>query len=130
MIIDTHSHLNFKAYKNDLDEVMKRTLQEDVWMINVGTKYETSKQAIELAEKYNEGVYAAIGMHPIYASAEFQKIRTDPEEGDFLIKEENFEKEKYLELAQSKKVVAIGEIGLDHYYKPKTNTKLEQFKNK
>jgi len=130
MIIDTHSHLNFKAYKNDLDEVMKRTLQEDVWMINVGTKYETSKQAIELAEKYNEGVYAAIGMHPIYASAEFQKIKTDPEEGDFLIKEENFEKEKYLELAQSKKVVAIGEIGLDHYYKPKTNTKLEQFKNK
>ena len=139
MIIDTHSHLNFKAYKNDLDEVVGRTLQDNIWMINVGTKYETSKQAVELAEKYNEGVYSAIGLHPIYAGAEFQKIKTDPEEGEFLVKEENFEKEKYKELAfgrsptgeaKSKKVVAIGEIGLDYYYRPKSKTKLEQFKEK
>jgi TatD DNase family protein len=130
MIIDTHSHLNFNAYKKDLAEVLKRTLDNDIWTINVGTKYETSKQAVELAEKYKEGVYAAIGMHPIFASAEFQKIRTDPDEGEFLIKEENFNKDIYKELAKSKKVVAIGEIGLDYYYKPKTNTKLEQFKEK
>ena len=130
MIIDTHSHLNFNAYKKDLDEVMNRTLQNNVWMINVGTKYETSKQAIELAEKYKEGVYSAIGLHPIYAGAEFQKIKTDPKEGEFLVKEESFDKEKYKELSKSKKVVAIGEIGLDYYYKPKTKTKLEQFKQK
>ena len=137
MIIDTHSHLNFKAYKNDLDEVVKRTLQNNVWMINVGTKYETSRQAVELTEKYNEGVYAAIGLHPIYAGAEFQKIKTDPEEGEFLIKEESFDKARYKDLVLrsrsdegKNKVVAIGEIGLDYYYKPKTNIKLEQFKAK
>lgn len=130
MIIDTHSHLNFKAYDNDRDEVIKRAQKEGVICIDVGTKYETSKQAVELAEKYNEGVYAAIGMHPIFAAAEFQKVKTDPEEGEFLIKEESFDKEKYAELVKSKKVVAIGEIGLDYYYKPKTKTKLQQFKEK
>ncbi|TSC94655.1 MAG: hypothetical protein CEN87_376 [Parcubacteria group bacterium Licking1014_1] len=130
MIIDTHSHLNFNAYKKDLNEVIERTLQNNVWMINVGTKYETSKQAVDLAEKYKEGVYAAIGLHPIYAAAEFQKIKTDPDEGNFLVKEEFFDKEKYKELAKSEKVIAIGEIGLDYYYRPKTKTKLEQFKEK
>lgn len=130
MIIDTHSHLNFNAFKDDLDEVVKRTQKENIWVINVGTKYETSSKAIELAEKYKEGVYAAIGLHPIYAAAEFQKIRTEPDEGEFLIKEQDFDKEKYKDLAKNPKVVAIGEIGLDYYYKPKTNTKLEQFKEK
>ena len=113
MIIDTHSHVNFNAYKDDRDEVVRRTLAEGVWMINVGTKYETSKSAIELAEKNETGVYAAIGLHPIYAAAEFQKIKTDPDEGEFLVKEQDFDKERYKELAKSKKVVAIGEIGLD-----------------
>jgi TatD DNase family protein len=130
MIIDTHSHVNFNAYKEDREQVVERTLADDVWMINVGTKYETSKSAIDLAEKYSEGVYAVIGLHPIYAAAEFQKIKTDPDEGDFFVKEQDFDKVKYRELAKSKKVVAIGEIGLDYYYKPKTNVKLEQFKEK
>jgi len=130
MIIDTHSHVNFNAYKDDRDEVVKRTLAQGVWMINVGTKYETSKSAVELAEKNESGVYAAIGLHPIYAAAEFQKIKTDPDEGEFLVKEQDFDKEKYKELAKSKKVVAIGEIGLDYYYRPKSATKLEEFKAK
>src|SRR3989344_3118804 len=100
MIIDTHSHLNFNAYKKDLDEVIKRTLAENVWVINIGTKYETSKQAVEIAGRYNEGIHAAIGLHPIYAAAEFQKIKTDPEEDEFLVKEEFFDNEKYKELAK------------------------------
>jgi len=129
MLIDTHSHLNFKAYDNDRDEVIKRLEQEGVVCIDVGTKYETSMRAVELAEKY-QGIYAAVGMHPIFAAAELQKIRTDPGEGEFLIKEESFDKAKYKELAKSKKVVALGEIGLDYYYKPKTKTRLEQFKQK
>jgi len=129
MLIDTHSHLNFKAYDNDRDEVIKRLEQEGVVCIDVGTKYETSMRAVELAEKY-QGIYAAVGMHPIFAAAELQKIRTDPGEGEFLIKEESFDKAKYKELAKSKKVVALGEIGLDYYYKPKTKTRLEQFKQR
>jgi len=129
MIIDTHSHLNFNAFKSDLDEVIKKTLSENIWMINVGTRYETSHKAVEIAEKYERGVYAAIGLHPIYAASEFIKMKADPNEGDFL-PENNFDKERYKELAKLKKVVAIGEIGLDYYYKPKTTVKLSQFKEK
>ena len=95
MLIDTHAHLNFNDFRNDFDEVIKRSLNEDVWMINVGSKYETSKKAVEIAEKYN-GIFAAIGLHPIHA------------------KDESFDKEKYKELGRSDKVVAIGEIGLDY----------------
>jgi len=130
MLIDTHAHLNFRAFKDDLDEVIKRTLEENVWLINVGTKYETSKRAVEIAERYKEGVYAAIGLHPIHLATGLVKIKTDPEEGGFIAKGENFDKEKYKELAKSKKVVAVGEIGLDYYYKPKTKRKLELFKQK
>ena len=96
MLIDTHAHLNFNAFKNDFDEVIKRSLAEDIWMINVGSNYETSKRALEIAEKYS-GVFAAIGFHPIHAE------------------DENFDKEKYRELGCSDKVVAIGEIGLDYF---------------
>jgi len=130
MIIDTHSHLQFKAFKEDVDEVVKRTAANNIWTINVGTKYETSKAGVELAEKYGEGFFAAIGLHPIYAAAEFVKTKTDPDEGEFFIREQEFDKEKYVELAKSKKVVAIGEIGLDYYYKPKTTAKFTEFKQK
>src|SRR3989339_305945 len=110
MIFDTHSHLNLKAYDNDRDEVIKRTQKQCVVCIDVGTKYETSKLAVQLAEK-NKNIYAAIGMHPL--------------------EEEKFKYEKYKELALSgsRRVVAIGEIGLDYYYKPKTKIRLDQFKD-
>ncbi len=130
MIIDTHAHINFKAFKDTSDEIIKKTLAEDIWIVNVGTKYETSEAAVLLAEKYAEGVYATIGLHPMFAAAEFVKLRTDPDEGEFLLKEQEFDKEKYRALAKSKKVVAIGEIGLDYYYRPKTTAKLEEFKAK
>ena len=65
-------------------------------MINVGSNYETSEKAVEIAKKYN-GVFAAIGLHPIHA------------------KDENFSASKYKDLCQSNKVVAIGEIGLDYF---------------
>lgn len=118
MLIDTHSHLSFKAYDKDREEVIKRTSDAGVVCIDVGTKYETSKLAIELAEK-NEGIFAAIGMHPIHIK-----------EGAFEPLGEEFDKGKYKELAKSKKVVAIGEIGLDYYYRSKGATKTEKFKQK
>ena len=52
MLIDTHAHLNFNAYKDDADEVIRRALNNGVWMINVGSQYKTSKRAVEIAEKY------------------------------------------------------------------------------
>ncbi len=138
MLIDSHSHLNFAAYKDDREEVIKRALDNNVWLINVGSQYETSKKAVEIAQKYENGVYAAIGLHPIHLAAGLVKIKNDAEETDVFAKGEDFEKEKYRELArsassgqaQSKKVVAIGEIGFDYYFKPKTKKKLSEFKEK
>lgn len=96
MLFDTHAHLNFNAFKDDVDEIIRRSLDGGMEIINVGSQYATSKRAVEIAEKYSEGVYAAIGLHPIHAS------------------EEVFNYEKYRELAKSSKVAAIGEIGLDY----------------
>jgi len=129
MIIDTHSHLNFKAYDADRPEVLKRTLGQGVVCIDVGTKYETSKKAIELAGQ-NENIYTAIGLHPIHIKTDLLKLRTDEDEGDFAPLGEKYDVQRYGELAKSsKKVVAIGEIGLDYYYRPKTKTRLKEFKN-
>ena len=130
MLIDTHSHLNFNAYKIDAEEVIRRSLANDIWMINVGSTYETSKRAVEIAQRYGKGVYAAIGLHPIHLSSGIFKTKIDQEEIEFETKEENFDYEKYRELARSEKVVAVGEIGLDYYYRPKTKIKLAAFKEK
>jgi len=130
MLIDSHAHLNFNAYQTDSEEVIKRTLKNGIWMINIGTQYDTSKKAVEIAQKYPEGVYAAIGLHPIHLNRGLVKMKLDREEITFNSREEEFNYEKYKELAQSEKVVAIGEIGLDYYYKPKTKRKLEIFKEK
>jgi len=130
MIIDTHAHLNFNAYKNDSAEVIKRSLNNDIGMINVGSQYSTSRRAVGLAGKYVKGVYAAVGLHPIHLETGLVKIKTDPEEIKFQTLEEEFNYEKYKELAGSNKVVAIGEIGLDYYWKPKTRGRLESFKQK
>ena len=136
MIIDTHSHLSFKAYDEDREEVVKRTLKEGVACIDVGTKYETSKNAVELAEK-NEGIYAAVGMHPIHIKTDLMKLKMDEEEGAFAPLGEEYDKEKYRNLiladrgeSGKNKIVAIGEIGLDYYYRPKGTEKKEKFKEK
>jgi TatD DNase family protein len=130
MLIDTHAHLNFNAYKDDLDEVIKCSLDNNIWMINVGSQYETSKKAVKIAEQYEKGVYAAVGLHPIHLSDGIFKTKIDQEEIEFQTREEDFDYQKYKELARSKKVVAVGEIGLDYWYKPKTKKKLEEFKQK
>jgi len=130
MLFDTHAHLNFNAYKDDVDEVIKRTLDNEVWMINVGSQYSTSKRAVEIAERYPEGVYAAVGLHPVHLETGLVKIKDDPEEIQFKTTEEDFDAKMYKELAKSKKVVAIGEVGLDYYWRPKTRIRIEEFKKK
>jgi len=130
MLIDTHAHLNFNAYKTDDDEVIRRSLENNIWMINVGSQYETSKRAIDIAEKYPEGVYAAVGLHPIHLAKGIFKTKIDQEEIEFETQKEHFDYEKYKELAKSPKVVAIGETGFDYWYRPKTKKKLAEFKGK
>ena len=138
MLIDTHGHLSFAAFKNDAGEVLKRTLAGDTWVVMPGTQYATSKKAIELAEKYEKGVYAAIGLHPIHLSEkrkvdvlEVESENTKEEEWmTFETQEEEFLYEKYKKLGQSKKVVAVGECGLDYYYEPKSKGKREAQRRK
>ena len=52
MLIDTHSHLNFSDYDEDRDELIKKCLSNDIWLINIGTDYNSSKKAIEISEEY------------------------------------------------------------------------------
>ena len=130
MLIDTHAHINFNAFAKDAEEVIERALDNEVLMINVGTNYQKSKKAVEIAERYQKGIYAAVGLHPIHLETNLVKIKNDNEEIEVKTKEESFDYEKYKKLAQSEKVVAIGEIGLDYYWQPKTKRKLELFKEK
>ena len=130
MLIDTHAHLNFNAYKNDAKEVIERALKNKTWMINVGSQFRTSERALEIAKQYPQGVYAAVGLHPIHLNTGIFKTRIDKEEVRFETREESFAYQKYKELAKNPKVVAIGEIGLDYYHKPKTKKKLSLFKEK
>jgi TatD DNase family protein len=129
MYFDTHAHLNFAAFVKDRDRVIRKCLKDDIWLINVGTNLFTSQKAVEIAQKYDEGVYAAVGLHPINLDTGLIKMKVDEDEDEqdspF---EQEFDYEKYKKLAQEEKVVAIGEIGLDYYWKPKTKKKLEQFK--
>ena len=128
MLIDTHAHLNLAAFEKDRKAVIKKCLENNIWMINVGTNFETSKKAVEIAEDFKESVYAAIGLHPINLETGLVKRKVDKLEGGNFEKE--FDYEKYRKLADSEKVVAIGEIGLDYYWKPKTTRKKELFKQK
>lgn len=95
MIIDSHCHPQFPQYDKDREEVIKRNLENDVFMVCVGTDLEMSKKAIELAEKY-KGIWATVGLHP-----------TDIDK-DIKIS-------KFSELINDN-IVAVGEIGLDYYH--------------
>ena len=115
--IDIHSHVNFKAFDADRDETIKRALDNDTLVINVGTQVNTSRAAIELAHKYKEGVYAIIGLHPIHTDASFHdEQELGSEGGEFTSRGEIFDKNIYREFLKDDKVVAIGECGLDYYH--------------
>ncbi len=93
--IDAHGHLQFPEFDADREELIARMREEKVGALVVGTDWKSSKQAVELAEK-QENLYAAIGLHP-----------TDSDEA--------FDAGAYHELAASRRVVAIGECGLDYF---------------
>ena len=99
MFTDTHAHLFYKNFSGEVDKVIERAKQAGVDFIIVpGTDLATSRQAIELAEKY-DCVYASVGVHP-HDSKEWNEPIIN----------------KLEEIAKHKKVVAIGEIGLDYFY--------------
>jgi TatD DNase family protein len=105
-MIDTHCHLNFKAFKNNLPEVVKQAVANEVKKIIVpGADLDSSLKAVELTKQY-KNIFAAVGIHPIHAKKVVKKF------GFRKIKQ------KLLKLTAYKKVVAIGECGLDYLYFP------------
>ena len=100
-LIDTHCHLDFPEFADDLDAVIKRAVAAGVdRMITIGTSLDSSRAAIALADRY-PNVYATVGLHPTSIG------ENTPE---FI--------EELKQLAQHPKVVGIGECGLDFYRLP------------
>lgn len=100
-LYDTHAHLDFPDFANDLPEVLERASAAGVTrIISIGTNLESSVRAIDLAERFSQ-VYAVVGWHPAHALEAPEDVR------------EALEK-----LAAHPKVVAIGETGIDHHHLP------------
>ncbi len=113
-LFDIHSHVNFSAFDKDRTEVIERSLNAGIGMINVGTKFETSRLAVEIAEQY-EGVYAIVGLHPIHTVPSFHDADELGEGAKaFETKGEAFDDEKFKTIITGK-VVGVGETGLDYF---------------
>jgi len=118
MLVDSHCHVNFISFKADADTVIADFLRDNYALIVVGSQDSTSRRAIEYADKYETGVYAAVGLHPIdlIEPAE-DTVMMDGRPYTFKNRQEDYDRSKYKELAgSSPKVKAIGEVGLDYYY--------------
>ncbi len=114
--IDIHSHVNFKAFDADREELIASTVAAGTWMMNVGTQRDTSQFAVDLAHKFDTGVYAAIALHPIHTSASHHDEQELGGEGKaFTSRGETFDPNFYETLGRDPKVLAIGECGLDYY---------------
>jgi len=98
MFVDTHAHLQWASFANDIRNVLERAKEKRVTqIINIGFDVAGSLKGIALAENYR-GLYATVGIHP-HSANELNERTLD----------------KLKELAKNPKVVAIGEIGLDYY---------------
>ncbi len=117
MVFDTHCHLNFRDFQDDHLEVVQRALDNDVYILLVGSELRTSKRAVDLADKFDQGVYSSVGLHPIHL--ESVSVENEGEEGGYKFRSrgEEFLEEEYQKLIDSSdKVVALGETGLDYYH--------------
>jgi TatD DNase family protein len=101
MLIETHAHLDYPDFATDFDDVLRRANESGVTrIITIGTSIESSRRAVELAEKY-PSIYAVVGVHPIHVDQAGEDVITP-----------------LRDLAKSPRVVAIGETGLDYHHLP------------
>lgn len=99
MYFESHAHYDDGRFKNDREEILNLLPSCGIdYVINVGCDMKSSRESIKMAEKYDY-IYAAVGVHP--HNAENMK------ESDL---------DEIRQMSNHKKVVAIGEIGLDFYY--------------
>ena len=95
---DTHAHYNDKAFDDNREEVLNKCIEENVkYIVNVGASVSESKESVNLANKY-DFIYSSLGIHPYYAKEEKAQ-----ELYEIYNKENN------------KKIIAVGEIGLDYH---------------
>lgn len=127
-LIDAHTHVQFAAFDNDREEVIRRSIDAGIWMVNVGSQKDTSRAAIDLAHKYSEGVYATVGLHPIHTEESFHDAEEAGDEKGFKSRGEDFDYEYYKKLASDPKVVAVGECGLDYYRIKNQEVRIKQEK--
>lgn len=126
VLFDVHTHVQFSAFTEDHDAVIGRARDQGIWMINVGTQADTSRSAVAMAERFDDGVYATIGLHPIHTQKSFHDPKElGAEDKGFTSRGEEFDPVYYREIGLHPKVVAIGECGLD-YYRLETDTKEKQ----
>lgn len=108
--IDTHAHLFYKEYKDSLPIVIERAKKEGVrYIIVPGIDLDSSKKSVKLAEQ-NECLYVCVGIHPHDVSKASDKDLIEIEQ-----------------LSKHKKVVGIGEIGLDYHYDFSPREKQKEF---
>ncbi|MFA6186221.1 MAG: TatD family hydrolase [Phycisphaerae bacterium] len=108
-LIDSHSHLTYEGLSDNLDEILKQCAAVGVSdCITVGTDSDENGKVVELVEQY-EHLYGAVGIHPHNASK---------------YKPQDIERLK--DFAKHKKIVAIGETGLDFYYNFSQQAEQEQ----
>jgi len=108
MLIDTHAHLDYTDYDPDRPEVIARATEAGVTeIISIGTRIDSSTRAVELAENF-PNIWATVGVHPC-------EVDEAPEDAV----------ERLRVLAQSSRVVAVGEIGLDYHRLPENPAEAE-----
>jgi len=113
MLIDTHAHLDYPDYDPDRSEVIARATDAGVTeIISIGTRIDSSTRAVELAENF-PNIWATVGIHPGEAD-------NAPDDAVELLRA----------LAQSKRVVAIGEIGLDYHHLPENPAEIAALKER
>jgi len=100
---DTHAHLDFPDFREEVDAVVQRAADAGIsHIVTIGTELESSRRAIDLAKRF-DGVFAAVGWHPNDCLGAPDDVSAELER-----------------LAKAPKVAAIGEIGIDHYRLPST----------
>ena len=124
-MFDAHTHIQFPAYDDDREEVLWRAQVAGVKMIAVGTNLVTSREAVVLAEKYPDDIWATVGFHPSHVVLDDEKDKGGHHQNWYWDKKELrspqpefFVEQPFTQLAAHQKVVAIGECGLDYFRLP------------
>ena len=112
MLIDAHAHLNFQAYSQDREEVIKRC--QNMKVINIGSQYPTSRLALELAQE-NENMFASVGLHPIHVLEQERDENETREKVNMTDEEQLVKIRELLDSDTAGRIVAVGETGLDYF---------------